>query len=720
MTDNANIQDPQSEGTEPTGATRPEGGEQSSPVPATAENVGAQISTDVQTSKQSESPVETNASEPDASAQNADASAAPEQDAQPTTPPDALPETSGEVEAAPPRPVEALDAVAVPADGGEPAAEPNLTPEDGATTPIVEVPASPEELAATAAAVAAKAEADRDEAEKKAAEDAVRLEAMRPIWQELTEKKESRVSFTAKVTGTNRGGVVAEYSGVEIFIPQSHWSLERSSDVDPTIVGNDFEMTVLEITQFETDARRVTGSRRSLLRKELIELLEPGLRLKGRVSSLTDFGAFVDLGGIDGLLHVTEISHARSSAPKDLLKKGEEIEVIVKKVEKGGKRISLGRKELLDSPWKGVSEKYQPDTLISGKVVSLTDIGAFVQIEPGVDGLLRPREMSWTKRVGAASDILSVGQQIEVMITSVNEEDERIGLSLKRTGDNPWDTIVEKFSDAEATWEASVVEVSNKGAVVSVEDIEGFLPRGRMGRESSKLTELNPGDKLTVNVIEVDPKRPSLIFSLPGAGGSGGGTRGGGSDRFEGEGNRGGSGGGGNRGGGSGGGGGRGGSGGGGQRGGGGRKDRDFQASKAVPSNEMKSSQTVSNFSLGEMLESVMKEKLGVEEAEKQKEAASAKSLAAEKPATPVAEDVPVVTTDESTDTVNAPLSPNKFQNIDGTPDPEATSADDSEEPSAPENTPDETSSSSSTVDPDVNSEDNETPVQGTDKPTSE
>ncbi len=623
MTENENNQGPQSEGAETTGTTPPEGNQtpeaesgttestqaptpESADLPSVSENEGSAVPSDAPASG---GPAETTGSD------------APASDA--ATPPQT--ETTSD------------DSAEAPStEPSAPAAPEGTTAASGDVVPVVETPASPEELAATAAAVAAKAEADRIEAEKKAAEEAERLEAIRPVWQELSERKESRDPFKAKVTGTNRGGVVAEYNGVEIFIPQSHWSLERSSDVDPTIVGSEFEMTVLEITQFETDARRVTGSRRSLLRKELIESLAPGLRLKGRVSSLTDFGAFVDLGGIDGLLHVTEISHARSAAPKDLLKKGEEIEVIVKKVEKGGKRISLGRKELLDSPWKGVAEKYAPDSLVTGKVVSLTDIGAFIQLEPGVDGLLRPREMSWTKRVGAASDILSVGQQVEVMITSVNEEDERIGLSLKRTGENPWDAIVEKFSDAEATWEASVVEVSNKGAVVSVEDIEGFLPRGRMGRESSKLTELNPGDKLTVNVIEVDPKRPSLIFSLPGAGGSGGGSRGGGGDRFEGEGRRSG-----------------GGSGGGGGRRGGGRKDRDFQASKAVPSNEMKSSQTVSNFSLGEMLESVLKEKLGVEEEEKKSEVAAPSTPAKEETSNPTPVAAPSTAAETSLESEN-------------------------------------------------------------------
>ena len=551
-------------------------------------------------------------------------------DAVPTQAEGAAPEAgtgseSGEQESAADAPAQATGSQSTPPPPAEAPAE------AGDVTGVTPEAAVPDEAAAAEARAAAEAEAERARAA---------VETLRPTWEELAAKKESRETFQATVTGVNRGGIVADYNGVEIFVPQSHWSVDRATEVDPTIVGNSYDMHVLEITQFDTDARRVTGTRRSLRRKEVLESLEPGMRVTGRVSTLTDFGAFVDIGGVDGLLHVSEISHARSAQPKDLLKKGEEIEVVVKKIEKGGKRISLGRKELLDSPWKGAAEKFPTDSVVSGTVVSLTDIGAFVQLEPGVDGLVRPRELSWTKRINQASDVLNIGDRVEVMVLSVNEEDERIGLSLKRAGENPWPQIVEKFSDEEASWEAEVREVSNKGAVVSFDGGEGFLPRGRMGRESNRLTELNSGDKLTVRVVEVDPKRPSVIFGLPMAGGGGGGRSGGG--------------------------------GGGESRGGGrgrGGRDRDFQAPPATPSNEMKSAETVSNFSLGEMLAEVMKEKLGIEEEKKEEKSPSASAgnpAKTETPVTPVPEDVPAVTADPSSETVNAPLSPTEFGTVDG------------------------------------------------------
>ena len=514
-----------------------------------------------------------------------------------------------------------------------------------------------EELAAVAAA----------EAEAKAAAEAAakaELERIRPIWEDLLAKHTSREPFDAVVTAVNRGGVVAEHQGVEIFVPQSHWSNKRGEQADSSVVGQSFPMNVLEITKFETDARRVTGSRRSILRKAFDAGLEPGARLTGRVSSLPDFGAFVDIGGVDGRLHVSQISHARGMVPRDLLKKGEEIEVIVKKIEKGGKRISLGRKELLDSPWKGVAAKYEIESVRVGTVVSVTDIGAFVQLEPGVDGLLRPREISWTKRIGTVAEVLSVGQSVKVMVTSVNEEDQRIGLSVRRTEENPWPGIVERFADEEQTYEGTVKEISAKGAVVAVDEIEGFLPRGRMGRDANKLTEMSAGDKLTVNVIEVDPKRPSVIFAIPGAGGGRDNRGGGGGGRSFSDGQSG------ERG-----------------RGRGRGRDRNFQASPAVPSNEIKSSETVSNFSLGAMLADAMKEKLGVEEEEaaaaQQKEAATPVTPATETPAAPAAEtsSAPV---DDSEPTVSAVEPVDTSASSEAAPEATGTDEVSKDQPDAP------------------------------------
>lgn len=419
------------------------------------------------------------------------------------------------------------------------------------------------------------------------------LEEMRQIWDELEAKKNSREPVDATISGANRGGVVTEYNGVEIFVPLSHWSIDRGAETPDVQVGEPVTLYILEMTHFDTDARRVTGTRRTILRKELIDSLQVGQRLMGRVSSITEFGAFVDIGGVDGLLHVSEMSYARNKQPNALVRKGDEIEVIIKNIEKGGKRISLGHKELVNSPWVGAAEKYPPDSVQKGTVVSLTDLGAFVELEPGVDGLIRPRELSWTQRIGAVSDVMKVGQDVEVMVLNVNEEQERMSLSLKRAAENPWPEIVERFG-GDTVWEAEVRELSNKGAVVSVEGVEGFLPRGRMGRDARKLTELKAGDKLQVRVVEIDPKRPSVIFGIPMEGGSGGNSGG------EGGGARGGRSSGGDRDG----------------RRGGGRGDRDrdrMPAEPAQPLNEMKTAATVSNFSLGDMLGDALREKLGIE-----------------------------------------------------------------------------------------------------------
>ena len=432
-------------------------------------------------------------------------------------------------------------------------------------------------------------EGDTPAGEETKEEGGVQLEEMKRVWSELGAAKENRSIVEMKVTGMNRGGVVGEYNSVEIFVPQSHWSISRQSGSTDALVGQSFPVQILEITQFETDARRVTGTRRSILRKELLENLKEGDKVTGRVSTLTDFGAFVDLGGVDGLLHVSEISYERSKIPNDLLKKGQEIEVLVKKIENGGKRISLSRKELLESPWSGVGEKFPLESTQSGRVVSLTEIGAFVQLEPGIVGLIRPREISWTQRVHSAADVLSVGQEVTVVVLSLDESKERISLSLKRAEENPWPGIVDKFS-GDQTWQGVVRELSNKGVVVNVEGVEGFLPRGRMGREANKLTGMKVGDTLTVRVVEIDPKRPSIIFSLPreGGGSRGGGNRGGERRR--------------------------------------GRDGNDRPTTPVQPVNEIKSSETVGNFSLGDMLGDASKEKLGVEPAKEETPAPVAKT----------------------------------------------------------------------------------------------
>ncbi len=411
-------------------------------------------------------------------------------------------------------------------------------------------------------------------------------EEMKAIWDEIAEHKKTGESLELEVMGHNRGGVVTQYKGVEVFIPMSHWSLERGAP-DGSIdvkVGDKVSAFVLEVTDFETDARRVTGTRRALLRDGLLDSFQPGQRIHGKVTTLHDFGAFVDLGGIDGLVHASEISYLRNLRPSDVLQLGQEVEVVVKEVDAERERIYLGMKELQPSPWVGVEERYNVGDTYHGKVNGFTKTGAFVELEPGVEGFVRLRELSWTKRPQRPKEILRRGQEVDVRVLDISERKERLGLSYREALPNPWAEIAEKYAVG-TSWEGTIRELSNKGVVLDVGDVEGFLPRGRMGREAKRLPDMNVGEKLAVNVIEVEPKKQSLILGLAGAEHAAGG-RGRSGERPQGE------------------------------RGHGDRRDRRDRGPVAPvkPSNEIKEAGSVGSFSIGDMLGEAVKRQLGIAE----------------------------------------------------------------------------------------------------------
>jgi len=423
-------------------------------------------------------------------------------------------------------------------------------------------------------------------------------EEMKEIWKELTLRKNSGQEIEIEVVATNRGGIVASYRGIEVFIPVSHWTLDRNTSgaIASVHPGDKVSAHVLEITAFETDARRVTATRRTLLRRELLTTIEPGTRITGRVVSILDFGVFVNIGGVDGLLPASEMSHDRVSRPSDLFLKGQEVEVVVKEVDRERKRVYLSRKELLPSPWEGVEDRFPTGSIQTGRVVGLGKDGAFVQLEPGVDGFLRAGELSWTRRVASPRDILRKGEDIQVRVLDVSSRRQRVSLSYRQAMPDPWPTLSETFGVGTA-WEGEATSISNKGVVVAVGDVEGFLPRSRMGRESRRLPEMKLGEKLQVSVLEIDPGNHSLIFGLVMPEGEMGGS---GEGRGEGR--------------------------GGGRRGGdrGGRPDRrgdDRGRAPAVqPSNEIKSSETVTSFALGDLITDAIKARLNYAEATPEQE----------------------------------------------------------------------------------------------------
>jgi|GEM_PF-2082327 len=480
-------------------------------------------------------------------------------------------------------------------------------------------------------------------------------EELKRLWDELGARKAAGQEVELEVVSINRGGVVASYSGVEVFVPVSHWALQRGQQLPPDLkAGDRFSAHVLEITNFETEARRVTATRRTQLRRDLFASLQPGQRLHGRVAEVLDFGAFVDIGGIDGLLHVSEMSYDKSARPSELLKKGDEVEVVVREVDPSRRRVSLGMKELQASPWEGADQRYPVGTNVRGTVRNVTKDGAFVRVENGVEGFVRAGELSWTRRIANPRDILKKGDEIDVVVTEVNERRQRLSLSFKRAQEDPWPSLATKFSEG-SQWEGEIREISNKGVLVGIEDVEGFLPRSRMGRESRRLPDMKSGETMNVYVLEVNPETHTLIFGLVSAqeegdgggysgGGYQGGEGGGGERRGGGDRDRGGFGGGERRGGG-----GRREGGerrGGGDRdrggfGGGERRDRRERVEPLTPTNELKSAETVTNFSLGDLLGESIKSKLGYSDPEPEPAPAPPAPPVAEPPAAPAAEAAP-------------------------------------------------------------------------------
>src|SRR5205085_311058 len=238
-----------------------------------------------------------------------------------------------------------------------------------------------------------------------------------------------------------KGGVVVDLMGVDAFLPGSQIALRRVPNIDE-LLGQSFEFKIIKLNKRR---RNIVVSRRVLLEAErktkrdvLMKELQVGQVRKGIVKNITDFGAFIDLGGVDGLLHITDMSWGRISHPSELVAIGAELEVKVLDIDWTRERISLGLKQLQSYPWKDVADKYPVGTRISGKVRNLTSFGAFVEIEPGIDGLIHISDMSWTKRVQHPSEVVKKGDTVDVVILNIDSENKRISLGLKQAEEDPW------------------------------------------------------------------------------------------------------------------------------------------------------------------------------------------------------------------------------------------------------------------------------------------
>ena len=338
------------------------------------------------------------------------------------------------------------------------------------------------------------------------------------------EKIQARYVEGSVVTGTIksavRGGLLVQIEDVDAFLPGSQIEVTPVKDLEPYI-GQTFDFKVLKISN---ERRNLIVSRRELIegtlaekRAELLATLQKGEIKKGRVKNITDFGAFVDLDGLDGLLHITDMSWGRVKHPSEILKVGQEIDVMVLDVDRDRERVSLGLKQTQPNPWDAIQEQFPVGARVSGKVVNLTTYGAFVEIAPGVEGLVHISEFSWTKRVARASDMLNVGDEVQVVVLSIDMENQKIALGIRQTQDNPWDTIQERYPVGSKI-KGKVRNFTAYGAFVELEEgIDGMIHISDMSwtRKVVHPSEvLQKGQEVEAVVLDVNAKEQRISLGL--------------------------------------------------------------------------------------------------------------------------------------------------------------------------------------------------------------
>jgi small subunit ribosomal protein S1 len=322
---------------------------------------------------------------------------------------------------------------------------------------------------------------------------------------------------SGKVTAVVKGGLIVNV-GVEAFLPSSQLDVITPKNLQ-SFVGNTYEFKVVKINQ---ERQNIVLSRRELIeaerndkRAKLLSEMVPGDIRKGTVKNLTDFGAFIDLNGLDGLLHITDMSWGRLGHPSEILKVGQELDVVVLDVNKEKERVSLGLKQKLANPWDNIEAKFPVGTKVKGKVVSLVPYGAFVQLEPGVEGLIHVTELSWTKRVAKPSDVLKQDQEIEAVVLGINREEQKISLGVRQLESNPWDGAAAKYTVGTKV-KGKVRNLTSYGAFVELEEgIDGMVHVSDMSwtRKINHPSEMmKKGDDVEATVLEVD--RPNQRIAL--------------------------------------------------------------------------------------------------------------------------------------------------------------------------------------------------------------
>ena len=348
---------------------------------------------------------------------------------------------------------------------------------------------------------------------KKAADDQIR-------WRQVLDRYAEGCVVTGTIKKDVRGGLLVDVDGVEAFLPGSQVDITPVRDLTPYI-GQTYDFKVIKISN---ERKNIIISRRELIegtmaekKVELLASLQKGEVRKGRVKNITDFGAFIDLDGIDGLLHITDMSWGRIKHPSEMLKVGQELNVMVLDVDQEKERISLGLKQTTENPWTTITEQFPVGSRVKGKVVNLAAYGAFVEIAPGIEGLVHISEFSWTKRVARASDMLNIGDEIMVQVLSVDAESQKIALGIRQTQENPWDSVMDRYPVGSRV-KGKVRNFTTYGAFVELEEgIDGMIHVTDISwtRRPSHPSEcLQKGQEVEAIVLDVNPKEQRISLGL--------------------------------------------------------------------------------------------------------------------------------------------------------------------------------------------------------------
>ncbi|MFM8734386.1 MAG: 30S ribosomal protein S1 [Pirellulales bacterium] len=339
-------------------------------------------------------------------------------------------------------------------------------------------------------------------------------------WLRVMESVRENDVVTGFVTRKIKGGLLVDISGVNVFLPASQVDIRRPADIGD-YCGRCIQCLVLKIDEAR---RNIVVSRRALIeqeraerKKQLMETLEVGQVRRGVVKNIADFGAFVDLGGIDGLLHITDMSWARIGHPSEMVQIDQEIEVQVLHIDREREKIALGMKQRTASPWAKVADKYPVGTVCMGTVVNVMSYGAFVKLEDGVEGLVHISEMSWTKRVSHPSELVKPGDEVEVVVLAINKEKQEISLGMKQTQQNPWEKVAADYPPG-AIVKGVVRNLTNYGAFIEINDgIDGLLHVTDMSwtRKVTHPSEmLEKGNEVECKVLSVDQQRRRIALGL--------------------------------------------------------------------------------------------------------------------------------------------------------------------------------------------------------------